>query len=229
MRNNRLLLALLISSIVTMGFRCGEPVAGTVCGGPYTNKNVSTLLTPQTTQTLFKVGDTLKFSSIISDTLTETNTTNKYYFTLDQFSLIVEIFKVVVPSGSTIPNLQPVFADFNPVVNDGQITFNNYGYGFKILYRRLNTTNYLAGGLECGRKGIYIIRFKNENGYQLSQLYNYTAYPCTTFMLNTVYGGPQNSSIFSSYNISSIPVLPTYVGFTGVSQNDKNYVVINVN
>jgi hypothetical protein len=226
---NATLLAFMLSSILTMSFRCGEPVGGNVCSGPYTNKDVSTLLTPQSPQTSFKVGDTLKFSSIVSDTLTETNTTNKYYFTLDQFSLIVEIFKVVIPSGSTIPNLQPVFADFNPVITDGQITFNNYGYSFKMLYRRLNTTNYSSGGLECGRKGTYIIRFRNENGYQLNQLYNYTTYPCTNFKLNTVYGGPQNNSLFNSYNISSINMLPTYVGFTGISQTDKNYVVINVN
>lgn len=224
---NTALLAFMLSSILRVAFNCSKPVD--ICSGPSTNKDVSTLLTPQSSQTSFKLGDTLKFSSVVSDTLTETNTTNKYYFTLDQLSLAVEIFKVVIPSGSTIPNLQPVFADFNPVISDGQITFNYFGPGIKMVYRRLNSINYLSGGVECERKGTYIIRFKNQNGYQLDQLYNYTTYPCTNFRLNIAYGGPQNNSLFNTYNISTIPVLSTYTGFASVSKNDKNYVVVDVN
>lgn len=224
----RISLALILASLLTMGFQCDRRY-NDVCSGAYTKKDLTTSLAPQTSQTSLNVGDTLKFSAVVSDTLSEVNTANKYTFKLDQFDVVIDIFKVVVPAGSTVPNLEPVYSDFNPVIMDGQLTANTYGYGFKMIYRRLNTNNYLSGGLECGRKGTYIIRFKNENGYQRYQLSDYTLYPCTTFILNTVYTGPQNNALFTTYNVSTINPLPTYTGFTSVSKTDKNYVVINVN
>lgn len=218
----------MLASLLTMGFQCDRRY-NDACSGSYTTKDLSTSLVPLTSQTSFAVGDTLKFSAVVSDTLSEVNTANKYSFVLDQFDVVIEIFKVVVPPASTVPNLQPVFSDFNPVIIDGQITANTYGNSFKMIYRRLNSNNYLSGGLECGRKGTYIIRFRNENRYQGYRLYNKTLYPCTNFTLNTIYTGPQNNVLFTTYNVSTINPLPTYSGFTSVSKNDKNYVVINVN
>ncbi|MEJ7674433.1 MAG: hypothetical protein WKF59_17490 [Chitinophagaceae bacterium] len=105
-------------------------------------------------------------------------------------------------------------------------SINNYGYGFKMIYRRQNTTNYLSGGLECGRRCTYIIRFRNENGYQGYQLYNYTLYPCTNFILNTIYTGPQNNILFTTYNVAAINPLPTYSGFTSILKTIRTMLLL---
>jgi hypothetical protein len=228
MKKHQLLFALLFALVVSPGFRCNTSY-NDPCTGGYKEKQLATSLTPSNPLSAYKIGDTVKFSAIVSDTLLDATTSEKISFNLDQLSLHVETFKVVIPAGSTVPNLQPVFSDFNPVILDGQIATNNYNSGIRMLYRRLNGRNYLSGGIECGRKGTYILRFTNENNYQGTNLYNNTLFPCTNFILTTQYIASQNNSIFTTYNISTINPLPTYVGFRSISRNDKNYVVIEVN
>ena len=216
----------LLSAVPTCN--CGKNYENLSCSGIYTEIKLKVPFSPLISYDTIQTGDTINFNSIVSDSLFGLDTSARFEFSLDQLSLVAEIFKVVFPPSSTIPNLQPVYADFNPLVSDGQIDVYPYGSGIRFRYRRQQTNNFLSGGLEARANGTYIIRFRNENSYYQDKLYHYTDYPCINFPMITSYSAQQNTALFDNYNITSINPLPTYNGFSSISKTDKNFVVITV-
>jgi hypothetical protein len=221
-------LILIFFTTTLLGFQCNKR-QDFLCNNRETKTSIGDIGT-NNNSTNFLLGDSVFFSFQISDTLTDTTTGKKDVADLTNLKLYLETFKIIFPANSTIPNIQPVYSNFNPLIIDGQYLNDPFGRLYEFRCRRLNNTNFLLAGLECMQKGLYLIRLSFQQGtINGSGLYYVAAnQPCAQFILNPVYKGNQNNSIFSTYNTSTLPIATGYSGFTSVSKTDKNYLIIDV-
>lgn len=186
---------------------------------------ITTINKPQ-----YSVGDTIFISLSFPDSLVDINGKNKAA-DFGFFSLIAETYRLQTPLNSTFPNLQPVFPDFTPILIDGQIINLNAGNFSAFRCRRQPNLNTLSAGLICMSKGRYLLRFgfgQNGAGAYINAL-NRIDDPCTSFFVSPLLIGTNNSSIFSSYNVSYLPIVPGLIGYAGVTISDLNYSIIDVN
>jgi hypothetical protein len=223
---------LCIISVILLFSSCSCGDRGDLPCNTFNTKPVDIPVLAPASRTQYALGDTIKFSLSFSDTITDVTTGERIVANFNNLHLFTETFRIVTPNGSSIPNLQPVYSDFNPIITEGQVINENFQTRwFQFRPKKEPSRNLLLAGLECGRKGLYLVRYSfSGTSFPFSAFpQNSSQNPCLQFQLSTVYNANQNNGLFTTANINFIPVLPGFQGLEGVTKTDKNYVIFEVN
>ncbi len=176
MTNKSGLLILMVTYVLfTPAFQCGDRYINecTTYKNDTAISNIQALNFPR----ILRVNDTLKLTSIISDTVHTISGTNYIPRNLTTSRYIqFQVYKVVMVNGNPVLNFANI--EFNPLVTEG--SFPNYGGGgIFTLYSRVAPYNRLAISLVSGQPGLYLltaVSSGNNYGYSANP-----AEPCTNY------------------------------------------------
>ena len=208
--------------IFSSGFQCGRNRFDNCPDGNQIDTVYSTISILNSSN-VYRVGDSIKFYSKISDSI-KTAKNASFIYDRNAFYASFQPYKVVNNNG--INELVYANIEFNSLVSVGQ--FQNYPYGgYNFLYQRLQPNNILKVSFVVGKPGLYIFSLKDDN-YSGANYIRRDNNFCNTYPNAFSFSElDQRRNYWDSLGISSISLAKTS-GYRVANKADKNYVFIKV-
>jgi hypothetical protein len=204
---------------------------GFYCNGPRNCNDYSTDTTylpfkVSNSMPLYHVADSIKFISVISDTL-HPNTGTQFIASLNRLTAGLQVYKVV--NNGTIPELNYANNEFNAVLKTGSFE-NAYGSGYAMKYKRLQPFNTLEGSLVPGHAGLYMVTV-GLGEYGASSTYGYYlnngSDPCTTHIGECFVGtAQQQTQYWDSLGVSALSL--SSASYIVAKRGDPGYFFVKV-
>jgi len=211
---------LFIYILITPGFQCGDdpPLCDT-----YSNDSIPLPIEITNIYQSFHVLDTIKMSSVISDTFKSKKGVDLIYPCYTMYASI-QPYKVV--NNGAGPELNYANIQFNPMVTEGyfQLTSNT---GINFLYNRSDPYNRLKPMLVAGEAGLYLMTI-GINNYYYSNMFFDSRNPCSQYFGYTnISSTEQQRQFWDSIGTTTLRLAGSN-GQVVANKQDRNYFFVKI-
>jgi hypothetical protein len=219
-----IILGFVLTILFSPGFQCGRDNIYDNCPNGQQTDTVYTQMSILNASTVYRIGDTIKFSSKVNDSINSSKGAS-FIHNRNAFNASIQPYRVVNNGG--LNELVYANIEFNPIVHIGQ--FQNYPYnGYNFLYQRLQPYNTLQVSFVAGRAGLYIFNLLSGDNYSGANYIHRNNDYCTGYP--NAFAFPisnQNVNYWDGLGISSISLANTN-NYRVANKTDKNYVFVKV-